>query len=42
MNEELVNELNKFFENLNYKYKINYGGCCYVAYLIARELEKHI
>ena len=40
MNEELANELNKFFENLNYKYKINYGGCCYVAYLIARELEK--
>lgn len=36
----LINNLNKLFVKLDKRYDINCGGCCYVAYLIARELEK--
>lgn len=27
------------FNQLHKKYKINYGGCCFVAYCIAKKLE---
>lgn len=36
----LIQELNILLENLDIKYDINSGGCCYVAYLVARNLEK--
>ena len=32
--------INIFLEKLNNKYHFNSGGCCYVAYLIAKELEE--
>ena len=35
----LINELNKFLKRLDNAYNINSGGCFYVAYLIARELD---
>lgn len=35
----LINELNKFLKRLDTAYNINSGGCFYVAYLIARELD---
>lgn len=31
---------NLIFEKLNTVYQFNSGGCCYVAYLIAKELER--
>lgn len=37
--KDLVNKLNKFLERLDNTYNINSGGCFYVAYLIARELD---
>lgn len=42
MNEikDLINELNKFLKILDNTYNINSGGCFYVAYLIARELDR--
>lgn len=36
----LVNQLNNICEKLDNKYDINNGGCCYVAYCIAKILEK--
>lgn len=33
-------EINFILEELNNKYHFNSGGCCYVAYLIAKELER--
>lgn len=27
------------FKQLHKKYKINYGGCCFVAYCVAKKLE---
>lgn len=32
--------LNELLDSLNSKYRINEGGCCYVAYIIARNLKK--
>lgn len=32
--------INIILEELNNEYHFNSGGCCYVAYLIARELER--
>ena len=40
MNEEILDKLNAFCKLLNNEYDINSGGCCYVAHLLARELEK--
>lgn len=37
---QLRDDLNKLCEGLDDKYSINCGGCCYVAYLIAEQLEK--
>lgn len=37
---KFVNKLNRFCEELHSKYLINSGGCCFVAYLIAKELYK--
>lgn len=36
----LVKELNSLCNDLQVKYNINYGGCCYLAYLISVELER--
>lgn len=37
---ELALRLNKLCEQLNEQFEINWGGCCYTAYCIARLLEK--
>lgn len=37
---KLVQELNKLCDQLDDKYDINLGGCCYLSYLIAKYLEK--
>lgn len=38
--EKLLNDLNTVCYDLHTKYFINFGGCCYVAYIIAKRLEK--
>lgn len=35
----IVRKLNNLCKYLNREYSINYGGCCYVAYVIAKLLE---
>ena len=40
MTKKVANMLNEFFTYLNQEYKINRGGCCYVASIVAKELEK--
>lgn len=37
--KNLLNLLNSLCEKLDNNYQINSGGCCYVAYLLAKELE---
>ena len=37
----ILDELNSLCDNLNYKYSINFGGCCFVAFCIATQLEKY-
>lgn len=37
--EALYNDLNALCRHLDFKYGINAGGCCFVAYCIAEELE---
>ena len=37
---QLARRLNSLCKKLNESFGINYGGCCYVAYCIARLLEK--
>lgn len=37
---QLARRLNSLCKNLDEFFDINYGGCCYVAYCIARLLEK--
>lgn len=32
--------MNEILEQLNEEYHFNSGGCCYVAYLLAKELER--
>lgn len=39
--KELFKQLNELCEELDYKYDINRGGCCYVAYCLAEQLEIH-
>lgn len=35
--------LNSFLDYLNWRYDINSGGCCFVAYCVAKNLEdRHI
>lgn len=34
-----IKELRKELANLDYKYDTNNGGCCFVAFCLARELE---
>lgn len=36
----LFDGLNELLRKLHTRYDINCGGCCFVAYIIARELEK--
>ena len=40
--EKLIDNLNELFKFLDTTYYINSGGCCYVAYLIAREFDKRL
>lgn len=37
---ELVNSINRLCEFLDYEYSINNGGCCYVASILAINLER--
>ena len=37
---QLIYRLNSLFKSLHEIYEINSGGCCYVAYLVAKELDK--
>lgn len=37
---DLSRNLNKLCESLKDIYDINYGGCCYISYLIAFHLDK--
>jgi len=39
--KELFKRINALCKELDYKYEINYGGCCFVAYCIAEQLEIH-
>ena len=39
--KELFKQLNSLCEELNYKYNINRGGCCFVAAVIAEQLESY-
>lgn len=36
----LLSSINSLCDFLNENYKINQGGCCYIAYLIAKHLHK--
>ena len=35
-----IDKLNKLCKKLDLEYKINKGGCCFIAYLISKQLEK--
>ena len=37
--KELFKTLNNLCEEMNYSYNINSGGCCFVAAVIAEQLE---
>ena len=37
---DLISDLNNLCSYLDNWYEINSGACCYVAYLIARHLDK--
>lgn len=38
--KRLINNLNLLFSKLEDRYLLNCGGCCFAAYIVARELEK--
>lgn len=38
---ELNDSLNKLLNFLDSTFDINYGGCCYVAYLLSKKLEAY-
>lgn len=38
--KQLISKLNTLCNTLEAKYEINHGGCCFLAYLISRWLEK--
>jgi hypothetical protein len=38
--KKLFTKLNQLCSELDYKYNINNGGCCYIAACIAEQLEK--
>ena len=38
--ENLVEDLNVLCDRLDQDYNINYGGCCFVAYLMVKHFEK--
>ena len=40
MYAELIETINRVAAYCEDKYSINHGGCCYFAYLVARELDK--
>lgn len=39
--KELFKQINRLCEEFNFKYNINCGGCCYVAAVLAEQLELH-
>lgn len=39
--KELFKQLNTLCNELDYKYCVNNGGCCYVAACLAEQLETH-
>lgn len=40
MYSEIIDLINSLAEKCQKKYNINYGGCCFFAYCIAKELDK--
>jgi hypothetical protein len=38
--ENLVKDLNVLCDRLDQDYNINFGGCCFVAYLMMKQFEK--
>jgi hypothetical protein len=38
--KKLVSSLNKLCNYLNFHYNINCGGCCFLAYLLAKHFDK--
>ena len=40
MHEELIETINSVAALCDEQFSINWGGCCYFAYLVARELDK--
>ena len=36
---KLVNDLNTLCDRLDEDYSINYGGCCFVAYILMKNFE---
>ena len=38
--ENLVKDLNALCDRLDQDYNINFGGCCFVAYLMMKHFEK--
>lgn len=42
MNEWVYNKLNELCRVLHDKYTINWGGCAFVAYCIARNLSERL
>lgn len=39
--KELFKSLNSLCEEMNFSYNINCGGCCYVAAVLAEQLENY-
>ena len=40
MSKDFIIQLNNLCQKLDILYDINNGGCCYVAYKIAKQLDK--
>ena len=38
---KFVCKLKKLITFIDNAYDINYGGCCYLSYIVAKQLEKH-
>lgn len=42
MEKELLDKLNALCKYLHEAYAINYGGCCFVAAILAEQFERHL
>ena len=41
LSQNTIRRLNELLDKLNKQFHINSGGCCYVAYIIARNFDKY-